>query len=66
MSMTIFDNEYVINSSQSMNYREHLFNISLEADAKPGDYRLQVSEIHSNTVERGKSLFSIYHDHMTK
>jgi len=40
--MTIFDNEYVINSSQPMNCREHLFNISLEADAKPGDYRLQV------------------------
>ena len=47
--MTIFDNEYVISSSQPMNCREHLFNISLKADAEPGDYRLQVSEIHQFT-----------------
>ena len=43
ISITIFTKEYVINSSLPMNCRENSFNISLEADAPPGDYRIRVS-----------------------
>lgn len=48
--MTIFGNEYVINSSEPMNCGERLFKISLEADVEPGDYRIQVSLIHPDTI----------------
>ena len=57
--MAIFDNEYVISLSEPMNCREHLFNVSLEADAEPGDYRIQVSLIHNKyiTVSRLNKMF---------
>lgn len=48
--MRIFDNEYVINSSEPINCGERSFKISLEADVEPGDYRVQVSLIHPDTI----------------
>lgn len=50
ISLTIFGNEYVINSSEPMNCGERLFKISLEANVEPGDYRIQVSLIHPDTI----------------
>ena len=51
--MAIFNNEFVINLSEPMNCLEHLFNVSVGADAKPGDYRIQVSLILPNAIMSG-------------
>ena len=53
ISMTIFDNEYLINSSETMNCGERSFKISLEADVEPGDYPIQASLIHPDTILPG-------------